>query len=549
MTTFDSTSAANPGLAALECSDDGTLSLLDGLENVTLHVDVDVPHLVDCTVKRNEGVVASNGALCVETGARTGRSPRDRYIVDQPVSSPHIDWGLINRSFPAAAFERLWQRVTEHVRSRGELFVSHLYAGSDLKYRLPIKVITEYAWHNLFARQLFVRPAHRDRPEEEAEWTILNAPDYTPDPARDGTASDGAVILDLAGKRILLCGMRYAGEMKKAVFSVLNYLLPDRDVLPMHCAANVGEHGDVALFFGLSGTGKTTLSADPERYLIGDDEHGWSDEGIFNFEGGCYAKCINLNPDKEPVIHKAIRFGSVMENVVLDAASRNPLYDDDSLTQNTRVAYPREFVDMRMPGNRAGHPQAVIFLTCDLYGVLPPVALLNREQVAFYFMSGYTALVGSTEMGHEADAIKPTFSACFGAPFFPRKAEEYARLLMHKVERHGSDVFLVNTGWTGGEFGRGGHRFDIPVTRAVIRAIVNGDLHGGETRLLPELNLAIPDQIPGIEAGLLDPRAGWSDPRAYAAACRKLGVEFRRNFAKFGDGFEHIARSGPRCAL
>jgi phosphoenolpyruvate carboxykinase (ATP) len=512
------------------------------LSLTTVYLDEQVPKLVHHALRRHEAILAANGALAVKTGKRTGRSPQDRFIVHEPGSSPAIDWGTVNTPFDAAAFARLWKRVIQHVASQGEVFISQLWAGADPVYSIRLRIITEYAWHALFARQLFIRSGGPHA--NEAEWTILNAPTYVADPQRDGTNSDGAVIIDLANRRILLCGMPYAGEMKKAVFSVLNYLLPPLGILPMHCAANVGENGGVALFFGLSGTGKTTLSADPDRFLIGDDEHGWNNRGIFNFEGGCYAKCINLAPEREPVIWNAIRFGAVMENVVLDTVSHVPHYDDASITENTRVAYPREFIDKRMPGNRADHPQAVIFLTCDLFGVLPPVAILTREQAAYHFLSGYTALVGSTEVGQTA-AIRPTFSVCFGAPFFPRQPQEYADLLMNRLAAQGSSVYLVNTGWTGGAYGQEGHRLTIPTTRMLIHAILRGDLQAVETEYLPGLNLTIPKSVYGVNPQILNPRHTWHDKAAYDQKAHELMALFCSNFKKFSVSQE-IREAGPR---
>lgn len=515
----------------------------ESLRHARLHMDLPVPKLVEMALQRGEGVLANNGALCVQTGARTGRSPGDRFIVDDGLVHAAVDWGKVNHPFDANAFEALWARACDWLRGR-ELFTAKLQAGTHSRHALPLFVITEYAWHSLFAHQLFVRPDPTTPEAAGPEWTILNLPSFTTDPQRDSTRSDAAVILDFSGRRILLLGMRYAGEMKKAVFSALNYLAPEHDVLPMHCAANVGEGGDVALFFGLSGTGKTTLSADPVRFLIGDDEHGWDDEGIFNFEGGCYAKCINLNPEREPVIWNAIRFGAAMENVVLAGDTHAPVFDDGSITENTRVAYPREFVWKRMPGNQGAHPNAVLFLTCDLYGVLPPVAMLTREQAAYHFLSGYTALVGSTEVG-QLEGVTPTFSACFGAPFFPRRASTYAELLMNKLERHAAPVYLVNTGWTGGPYGEG-RRFSITATRAIVHAILRGDLEHVETTLLPGFNLRIPTQVHGIvDDRILDPRRTWNDAAAYKRNSRELIGRFRDNFRRF-DVAAEIAAAGPQ---
>jgi len=517
-------------------------SLDEALRRAHLHMDLPVPKLVELSLQRGEGVLAENGALCVRTGARTGRSPNDRYIVDDSLVDANIDWGKVNHPFDPGAFEKLWQRACDWLRGR-ELFTARLQAGTHARHALPLFVVTEYAWHNLFAHQLFVRPDPATPGAAGPEWSILNLPSLVTVPERDGTNGDGAVIIDITGRRILLLGMRYAGEMKKAVFSALNYLAPQRSVLPMHCAANVGEGGDVALFFGLSGTGKTTLSADPVRFLIGDDEHGWDEDGIFNFEGGCYAKCINLNPEREPVIWNAIRFGAVMENVVLAGDSHAPVFDDASLTENTRVAYPREFVQMRMPGNQGGQPNAVIFLTCDLYGVLPPVAMLTREQAAYHFLSGYTALVGSTEVG-QVDGVTPTFSACFGAPFFPRRASVYAQLLMEKIDRYCVPVFLVNTGWTGGPYGEG-RRFGIETTRAIVHAVLRGELQEAESEILPGFNLRIPHRIHGLDERMLDPRKTWNDRDAYRRSARELTGLFRDNFKRF-DVPAEIAAAGPQ---
>jgi len=514
------------------------------LPRTQLHVDPDVPFLVECTIRRGEGILAENGALCVRTGERAGRSPKDRFIVDRSEISDQVDWGAINQPFDESAFEALWVRVMDHLAYHGEIFVSHLRAGADPTHRVTLRVVAEYAWHALFARQLFIREVPSELASGPADWTILSVPSFKSDPSRDGTKSDAAVILDLAGHRILIFGMRYAGELKKSVFSVLNHTLPESGVLPMHCSANVGEGGDVALFFGLSGTGKTTLSADPDRFLIGDDEHGWNDDGIFNFEGGCYAKCIHLTPEREPVIWNAIRFGSVVENVVLERARRRPDYDDDSITQNTRVAYPREFVDKRMPGNRAGHPQAVIFLTCDMFGVLPPVAALTKEQAAYHFLAGYTALVGSTEVG-QASEIKPTFSACFGAPFFPRPAREYAELLMSRMARHGSSVYLVNTGWTGGAYGQDGQRFSIATTRALIHAVLRGELLDAEMEYLEDLNLSVPRFVHGIDPRILNPRNTWRDRDAYDRSKHDLIQRFVDNMERF-DLSPELRAAGPR---
>ncbi len=504
--------------------------------------------LVEWALRRNEAVLAANGALVAGTGTRTGRSPKDRYLVSEPSSRDTIWWGPVNRPMEPAVFERLHHRMLAYLQGR-ELFVTDGSACADPTYSLPVRVVADLAWHALFARCLLRPPVSADDGGRNGSsgpgegLTILCAAGMHADPEVDGTRSDAFIVLHLARRLVLIGGTAYAGEIKKAVFSVLNYLLPRQGVFPMHCSANVGPDGTTALFFGLSGTGKTTLSADPQRRLIGDDEHGWSQTGVFNIEGGCYAKTIRLSREGEPQIWNAIRFGAVLENVVLDPVTREPDYDDGRYTENTRAAYPLSYIDGAEPSSRGGHPRTLLFLTCDAFGVLPPLARLTPEQALYHFLSGYTAKVAGTEAG--VTEPEATFSTCFAAPFLPLHPARYAEMLHARLREHHSEVWLVNTGWSGGPYGVG-RRMPLAHTRALVRAALDGTLAGAEFVPDPVFGVLVPAACPGVPARLLRPRDTWPDPASYDARARQLAALFQANFTAYaGQVPEAVRRAGP----
>jgi phosphoenolpyruvate carboxykinase (ATP) len=507
------------------------------------HRNLSTAALYEHAMRGGEGLVSAHGSLVVRTGRHTGRSPKDKFVVREPSSSGKVWWGEVNQPLDEARYDRLRARLMTYLAER-PIYGQDLFIGADPEHRRSLRVFTETAWASIFARNLFRRPSADELRAFAPNFTIIDVPSFKADPATDGVRSETAILLHLDRMEIIIVGTEYAGEIKKSAFTVMNYLMPDEGVLPMHSSVNVGADGDAAIFFGLSGTGKTTLSADPERSLIGDDEHGWGPKGLFNFEGGCYAKTIRLSPMYEPDIFATTRrFGTILENVDLDETTRELDLDSDRFTENTRGAYPLEFIGNANPTGVTGHPRAVVFLTADAFGILPPISRLDRAQAQYHFISGYTAKLAGTEIG--VTEPKATFSACFGAPFLPRHPGEYARMLAERLEEHRIPVWLVNTGWTGGPYGEG-HRMPIDHTRNMVRAALDGSLEAVGYRPDPVFGVQVPQTVPGVPSEVLRPRDTWSDPTTYDAKARELTTMFASNFAAYSDGVSgEVRAAGP----
>ena len=518
-----------------------------GLEGVgRAHWNLPPAKLILQTLLRGEGVLTDQGALAIETGTFTGRSPKDRFLVKDDATEGRVDWGDINQPMTSEAFETLLRDVQAHLDGKS-VFVKDAAVGADARYRIPVRVVAEKAWSSLFVDNMFIRLSEQERWVAEPQWHVVCAPSFKADPSRHGCRQGNVSAIDFGRKIIVVAGSGYTGEIKKGMFSVMNYILPvEHNVLPMHCSSNMGENGDVAVFFGLSGTGKTTLSSDPKRALIGDDEHGWTKDGVFNMEGGCYAKTIDLSPEGEPEIHQAIRFGAMLENIGFQEDGITPDFTDDSITPNTRVSYPIHHIPGAVASGKGGHPTDIFFLTCDAFGVLPPLARLDKGQAMYHFLSGYTAKVAGTEAG----VVEPqtTFSACFGAPFLPLHATEYANMLGERMTEHGVRLWLVNTGWTGGGFGVG-HRMKLSHTRAMISAALRGELDDVPTHQHPVFNLEVPTACEGVPSSLWDVRSTWADVEAYDAAAEDLASRFAANFAQFAEhATEEMKAGAPRVS-
>jgi len=512
----------------------------------TVYWNLSTPMLYEQIIRRREGAIAHLGPIVVSTGDHTGRSPNDKFIVKEPTSERDIWWGKVNRPISQEKFDNIYRKMMAYIQNR-DIFVFDGYAGTDERYRMPVRIINEYAWHNLFVRNMFVREMDGEKLKRHVpEFTVIDLPRFHAEPEIDGTNSQTFILVDFGKRLVLIGGTEYAGEMKKSIFSAMNYYLPKRGVLSMHCSANYGkDKDDVALFFGLSGTGKTTLSNDTSRTLIGDDEHGWSDDGVFNFEGGCYAKVIRLDPEGEPEIYQTTRrFGTILENVIFDSETRQVDLDDASRTENTRASYPITHIANADPVGVAGHPKNVFFLTADAFGVLPPISKLTKEQAMYHFLSGYTAKVAGTEQGITEPV--PNFSACFGAPFMPLHPGDYAKLLGEKIEKHDVNVWLVNTGWTGGPYGEGS-RMKLAYTRRMVSAALNGELDNVETVEEPFFGLHIPVAVEGVPSEVLNPRQTWADPARYDAQAAKLAAMFVENFKQYESGvLPEIVAAGPK---
>ncbi len=525
-------------------STDRSLSSQGISSSGTIHWNLSNAALIEAAVQRREGTLADRGPFVAVTSPHTGRSPNDKFIVREASTEGDVDWGKVNKPISTEHFDRLLADVQKYLGQQDDLFVQDLYCGADRDHRLSVRYVTPNGWHAAFVRNMFIRPELAELKGFNANFTVLHAPEFQATPDVHGTRTGTFIVLHLSRHMILIGGTRYAGELKKAMFTVMNYLMPKRGVLSMHCSANLGPDGDTALFFGLSGTGKTTLSADPERSLIGDDEHGWGERGVFNYEGGCYAKVINLSAEQEPDIFATTQmFGTILENVVLDPDTRMVRFEDKSITENTRASYPLPYIRNHLPSGYGGHPKNVVFLTADAFGVLPPVARLTRDQAMYYFMSGYTAKVAGTERG--VTEPQATFSSCFGDVFLVWHAGKYAGMLGELIDRHGSDVWLVNTGWSGGPYGVGS-RVKLSYTRAMVRAILSGALQTARTTRDEVFGLAIPEAVPGVPTEILNPRNTWSDKSAYDAQARKLAGMFRSNFEKFGTVDATIRNAGPQ---
>ena len=513
-----------------------------GINPSKVHRNLSVEKLVEVATQKNEGMITSTGSLSVKTGKYTGRSPDDRFIIFDDLTHDKIHWGKVNKQLPTETFEKLSQKMKKFVDGK-ELYIFDGFVGADPENRLPIRVITDHAWQSLFVHQLFIRPSATELESHEPGLTVMCINDFEAIPEVDGTASDAFILINLSKRLVLIGATNYAGEIKKAIFSVMNFILPSKGVFPMHCSANIGKDGDTSLFFGLSGTGKTSLSADSQRMLIGDDEHGWSDKGIFNFEGGCYAKCINLKEKHEPQIWNAIKNGAVLENVVINKESLKPDFADGSLTENTRAAYPLDYIPGAVLPSVGGNPKVIIFLTADAMGVLPPLSKLSKDAAMFHFMSGYTSKLAGTERGVKEP--KATFSKCFGAPFMPRPASVYAEMLGEKISKHNTSVYLINTGWSGGPYGVG-ERIKIEYSRAMVTAALTGSLDIVKFSHNDIFNLDVPTECPNVPSEVLEPRNTWVDKDAYDLSAKKLAQMFVDNFKKFENVSNEIRLAGPK---